>query len=98
MLIDLAVAHKQLESYYFDELPTKAPDYRTIIMQAQPAVVSGKNILFPYKISIFDRPNDLEKNKNDREIISDCTQIALDFITYFANIKFAQSLTANEDA
>jgi len=98
MIIDLTIAHKQIESCFFDELPTVAPDYRTVIVEPLDAVVSGKNITFPYKVRIFDRPNLEGKTLNDREIISDCTTIALDFITYFYNTKFAQPLTANEEA
>lgn len=98
MIIDFTIAHKQTESYFFDELPTKAPNYRTVIIEPLSSVVLGKSITFPYKIRIFDRPNLDGKTLNDREIISDCTSIAVDFITYFFNTKFALPLTANESA
>lgn len=93
---DFWTNHKQVQSHYHDEKvrPTNIK-YIAVYSNGQPFDLNGNELTYNFEISIVDRPNLKDKTSNDIEIISDTTQIAIDYIAYLKNTPFVQMINVN---
>lgn len=93
ILKDVVTAHKRVKSHYHDE--TQRPDnitYPVVHSRALPFVGTDLGLTIPIEIAILDRPNEVNRTQNEIEIVSRCTQVAFDLISYFKATKFNQPL------
>lgn len=89
------LAHKQLKSFYFNEIAEKenAEDnnlYPMLFASLQPIKISGVSKKTVIRFYIDDKVK--KGQRNYQEVLSDCELICLDLLSYFKQTNFTDYL------